>query len=192
MESYYLNKKYIDITNLIQNEFERNVSKYGDKIKCKKGCSKCCSQIFKITFVDSIIIQKYLNSISTEEKNNLKAKAKKYLTEINSEHSKHNEYFSKPEIPCPALSENGECMIYEARPVICRRFGPPVYDYKNPGKIFACDLNFKEGEEIIDDELISNQTSIGKEWDKLKTEFNTLSDLSENSSTTIAEAIFNS
>ncbi|MEO8209029.1 MAG: YkgJ family cysteine cluster protein [bacterium] len=189
MESY-LNKKYIDITNLIQNEFERNVSKYGDKIKCRKGCSKCCSQIFKITFVDSFVIKKYMNSLSIEERNYLKEKAKKYLGEINSELFKNEDFFSKPKLPCPALNENGECMIYEARPVICRRFGPPIYDYKNPVKIFACDLNFEEGEEIVDTELIPNQTFIGKEWDKLKTEFNTLSDVSENASTTIAEAIY--
>jgi hypothetical protein len=60
----------------------------------------------------------------------------------------------------------------------------PIYDYKNPQNVHACELNFKEGEEIIDDKLIPNQTRIGKEWDELKKEFG-------GDATTIAEAIVN-
>jgi Fe-S-cluster containining protein len=185
-------KKYIDITGLIQKEFNRNINKYGEKIKCRKGCSQCCSQIFKITFVDSNIIKQFLKSLPVEKKNYLKEKAKIYLSELSSPLSTGEEYFYRPKLPCPALDQNGECSIYEARPVICRRFGPPVYDYKNPGKIFACELNFEEGEEITDEKLIPNQTLIGKQWDELKTEFNIKHNLNKNASTTIAEAILNS
>ncbi len=71
-------------------------------------------------------------------------------------------------LPCPALGLEGECTIYEARPIICRRFGMPIYDYKNPTKVHACDLNFKDGEEITDPLLIPNQTDIGKKWDEVK------------------------
>jgi len=74
----------------------------------------------------------------------------------------------KPHIPCPALGNDGECTIYEARPIICRRFGIPIYDYKNPGNIYACHLNFKDGEEIVDDKLVPNQTKIGKNGTSLR------------------------
>lgn len=87
--------------------------------------------------------------------------------------------------PLPALGTEGECTIYEARPVICRRFGMPIYDYKNPANVHACELNFKDGDEIMDDELIPNQTQIGMKWDELKDKFG-------EGSTTIAEAIANS
>ena len=159
-------QKFYDLSGLIQTEFDRNTAIYGEKIQCRKGCSKCCSQIFKITMLDGWIIREHIRSLSDSERNILKQKAKEYIMGT----------------PCPALGKEGECTIYEARPVICRRFGMPIYDYKNPQKIYACELNFKDGDEIIDEKLISNQTNIGKNWDELKTEFG-------EGSTTIAEAI---
>ena len=186
------NEKYFNITNLIQQEFERNINKYGDKIQCRKGCSQCCSQIFRITQLDAEIIKDYLNKTSIGEKNQLLEKASDYIFKSRQEIQNENEYHKVIKLPCPALDGNGACMIYEARPVICRKFGPPVYDYKNPGNLFACELNFSNGEEIIDSELIPNQSLIGKKWDELKTAFNKVNDLKENASTTIAEAILDS
>ena len=188
--SFY--KKYFDLTHLIQNEFDRNIEKHGDKIKCSKGCSRCCSQIFRITSSDEFVIQKYLNELPENEKKFLKEKAEIYIDLLSSEDSDKEDFFLKPILPCPALNDSGECTIYEARPVICRRFGPPLYNYKNPLKLFACELNFEDGEEIIDEELIPEQTKIGILWDELKTEFNSLSSKKNIASTTIAEAILNS
>src|SRR4030095_9595019 len=159
-------QKFFDISGLIQTEFDRNLQLYGDQIQCRKGCSKCCSQIFNITPLDAWIIREHLRSLPILQRDELKKRAEEY----------------KKGNPCPALGNKGECTIYEARPVICRRFGMPIYDYKNPEKIHACDLNFKEGDEITDDKLIPNQTQIGKKWDVLRNEFGT-------GSTTIAEAI---
>lgn len=161
-------QKFFDLTGLIQTEFERNAAIYGDKIQCRKGCSKCCSQIFKITAIDGWIINRHIKTLPIAEKERLKQKARNY----------------KPGEPCPALGNEGECTIYEARPVICRRFGMPIYDYKNPERIYACELNFGDGDEIVDSKLIPNQTEIGKKWDLLKDEFG-------NGSTTIADVIRN-
>ncbi|MBK8552360.1 MAG: YkgJ family cysteine cluster protein [Ignavibacteria bacterium] len=161
-------------------------------MNCRKGCSQCCSQIFRITQFDAYGISNHLGNVNTEFKNSLKKKAEDYLRKTTSGDLKTEDFFSEPKLPCPALNENGACMIYEARPVICRRFGPPVYDYKNPGKLFACELNFSDGEEITDNDLIPHQTKIGKKWDDLKTIFNSQNSLDINASTTIAEAILDS
>ncbi|MEO8665192.1 MAG: YkgJ family cysteine cluster protein [Ignavibacteria bacterium] len=191
MKEKFFHKEYIDLTNLIQDEFQRNVELHGEKINCRKGCSQCCHQIFNITLADAYIIKEYLNSLPSEKKLELKERAKAYIEKFDPG-DKAAEFFNKPKQACPALNESGECMIYYGRPVICRRFGPPVYDYKNPGKLFACVLNFKDGEEIIDSLLIPNQTQIGKKWDELKTEFNIKEGHDKNSGTTIAAAILNS
>ncbi len=185
-------KEFTDISDLIQNEFDRNIQKYGDKIKCRKGCSLCCSQIFKITETDAAVIKFHLDGLKKELKEQLKEKALNYKLNLTGNYRSSDDYNSDLKIPCPALDENGACMIYEGRPVVCRRFGPPVYDYKHPDKLFACELNFSNGEEIIDNDLIPNQTLIGKKWDELKTEFNKFNNLKENASTTIAEAILDS
>jgi Fe-S-cluster containining protein len=42
--------------------------------------------------------------------------------------------------PCPALDpEAGTCDLYEARPMICRTFGPPV---RSEGELGVCELCF--------------------------------------------------
>ncbi|HMS33553.1 MAG TPA: YkgJ family cysteine cluster protein [Ignavibacteria bacterium] len=191
LKEYFI-RKFIDISDLIQNEFERNIQKYGDKIKCRKGCSQCCSQIFRITETDAAVIKFHLDGLKEEIKEHLKEKASEYKLNLTGNFQGTDDYNSDIKFPCPALDENGACMIYEGRPVVCRRFGPPVYDYKHPDKLFACELNFSNGEEIIDNALIPNQTLIGKKWDELKTEFNEVNNLKENASTTIAEAILDS
>jgi len=195
MEKETIKNEYTELTGLIQQEYDRNIYKYGDKIKCRKGCSQCCSQIFRITQLDASVIKAHLNELPIEVKNDLKKRAADYISNSdrkNISNISKDEYDVKLKIPCPALNEEGACMIYEARPIICRRFGPPVYDYKNPGKLFACELNFSNGEEIADNELIPRQTIIGKKWDELKTEFNNQEGLIENASTSIAEAILDS
>jgi Fe-S-cluster containining protein len=183
-------QKFFDITNLIQHEFSRNVAMYGDKIKCSRGCSECCSQIFGITMLDGFIIKEHINSLPPARQYELKAKATEY---IKREFSPSADYDPKkdslPPLPCPALGSEGECTIYEARPVICRRFGMPIYDYKNPVKVHACHLNFNDGEEIIDDELIKNQTEIGMKWDELKTTYLDSLKTGTREYTTIAESI---
>jgi Fe-S-cluster containining protein len=176
-------QKFFDITELIQQEFDRNSEKYGDKLKCRKGCSQCCSQIFRITLLDAHMIKEHIKSLPLESQTVLKSKAEEYLKHKNKPlplnkgeypkevNSQINAEGVTNHLPCPALGGEGECTIYEARPVICRRFGIPIYDYKNPGKIHACELNFKQGEEILDDELVPNQTAIGMKWDELKEEY---------------------
>jgi Fe-S-cluster containining protein len=182
---------YIDLTHLIQQEFNRNIQKYGDKIKCRKGCSQCCSQIFRITRFDAFVLKDHINKLPENIKISLRKKANVYIENLQRE-DLDGDYFRKPDFACPALNDEGACLIYEARPVICRRFGPPVFDYKKPNTLFACELNFANGEEISDDKLIPNQTKIGIAWDELKTEFNTRFNLDEHASTTIAEAILES
>jgi Fe-S-cluster containining protein len=74
-------------------------------------------------------------------------------------------------LACPAL-EDGLCRIYEWRPLICRKFGMPLYYPDKPGRVFACELNFRNGEEIVDSQLVTIQTDIHGRWKELQTEYN--------------------
>lgn len=188
-------QKFYDITSLIQTEFDRNLDMYGDKIQCRKGCSKCCSQIFRITLLDGWMINEHVRSLPDARRNELQQKAREYLKHVAS--VPRTDKDTQTGLPCPALGLEGECTIYEARPVICRRFGMPIYDYKNPANVHACELNFKDGDEITDTQLIPNQTDIGMKWDELKEDYNNSLLTGERTKiegvegTTIAEAIAN-
>jgi Fe-S-cluster containining protein len=72
-------------------------------------------------------------------------------------------------IACPALHEE-RCSIYEHRPLMCHKFGMPLFNPDKPDRIFACELNFAEGEEIHDPDLIQIQTGIHEAWTQLKTD----------------------
>jgi Fe-S-cluster containining protein len=186
-----IKQKFFDITGLVQQEFNRNLAVYGDKIKCGRGCSECCSQIFRITPLDGYIIKEHVKTLPPERQAELKLKAKEYLEKVPLEKGDLGGFNNTTKLPCPALGSEGECTIYEARPVICRRFGMPIYDYKNPGKVHACHLNFKDGEEITDTELVPNQTIIGMKWDELKEEYLKSMKNKTKEFTTIAECLAN-
>ena len=54
-----------------------------------------------------------------------------------------DEFFDRTaSVACPALSDAGECMIYDSRPLVCRTFGLPLRDRERYiGDV--CDLNFE-------------------------------------------------
>lgn len=46
-------------------------------------------------------------------------------------------------VACPNLSDAGECMVYESRPLVCRTFGLPLREgARYIGDV--CELNFTE------------------------------------------------
>lgn len=63
------------------------------------------------------------------------------------------------QVACPALVE-GRCSIYEHRPTLCRRFGAALMHIDESDRVFACQLNFSEGERIADVQLLSNQQDL--------------------------------
>ncbi len=61
--------------------------------------------------------------------------------------------------PCPALDpQSGCCDLYEARPVICRTFGPPVRDHS--GAVATCEKCFQGA---TDEEIASCSVEIDPE-----------------------------
>ncbi len=91
-------------------------------------------------------------------------------------------------LACPAL-DHGVCSIYEFRPLICRKFGMPIYNPGRPGQIFACQLNFRDGEEIEDSQLIQIQTGIHESWRQLQSEYDNAGGYRDASPITVARAI---
>jgi Fe-S-cluster containining protein len=72
---------------------------------------------------------------------------------------------------CPAL-EDGACQIYEHRPLICRKYGIPLYNPQKPDRVFACELNFQPGEEILDEQLVQIHTKLFNDATEVQAEYN--------------------
>lgn len=98
--------------------------KYKEHLMCKPGCSQCCEVERTVCSIEAYVIQEQLLSLSVQ-----KIKRLRKL------------YKDDDEI-CPMLLKN-RCVIYVARPILCRTFGLPIL-YREAERVFVdyCRLNF--------------------------------------------------
>ncbi len=199
METKKVFDRFRFIASLTEKEFDRNFNLYPGQMQCRKGCFLCCSQMFRITLIDAAVVSRAVKRLDSETRKKMQEKAELYLKrreEMIQEKARRMDLDCESDeistiglrLPCPALDENGACGIYESRPIVCRKFGMPIYDPKKPDELQTCELNFREVKEMDADQLIENQMKIYNHWMELKTEVNeTLNP--ERRAATVAEAI---
>jgi Fe-S-cluster containining protein len=176
--------EYRQVVALVEQEFDRHLALYRERIQCGKGCFSCCSQMFRITLMDAVMISRAIREMTPERRAGLQESARAYLKrreELIGQRAVLTGQFDMDEIPttglrlfCPAL-EDGACGLYEARPVVCRKWGIPLYDPNRPDNLQACELNFPAGTAFEDEELdriIERQTEISERWQRLKARVN--------------------
>lgn len=148
----------------------------GEWLVCRPGCTQCCVGVFAIHQLDAIRLQRGLADL--EEADPLRAgrirerarasvgrlaaefpgnaKTGVLDAEVFDEGSEAEERFAgfANDEPCPVLDpETGLCDLYDARPMTCRTFGPPV---RAEGGLGVCELCFQgaTGEQIAACEMV--------------------------------------
>jgi Fe-S-cluster containining protein len=174
-----MTERYLQIVAAVDAEFSRNRELHGDRIHCRPGCTDCCYHVFPIGRIEAARISEGLEQMESRTRRALEEKAEEYIRE---------RLLRGTRLPCPALAD-GVCSIYEFRPLMCHKFGMPLYNPDKPGQIFACDLNFADGEEIRDPQLIPIQTDIHREWKELQVEYDAAQPGEADSPLTVAHAI---
>jgi Fe-S-cluster containining protein len=134
-------QKLIQIVDAALAETAR---KSGDWLVCRKGCTQCCYGPFAISQLDVWRLQEGLNALTSidpgraERVRQRAQRAVKQLsptfpgdamTGVLDEDENAEAAFAEfaNDEPCPALDPaTGACDLYEARPMTCRTFGPPV------------------------------------------------------------------
>lgn len=103
---------------------------YGASMACRKGCSECCilTSVFPI---EAHAIHQYVQSHPGCIKDTLTKKGKGRA--------------------CHFLNPEGVCLIYPARPVICRTHGNPLLI---EGRLDFCRKNFNGVKRIKSDVLV--------------------------------------
>jgi Fe-S-cluster containining protein len=119
-------------------------------LQCGKGCSLCCYGLFEIGSGDVPLIAEGLDKLHPMRRKMIIRRAQEILA--TSDHpalrqcspAKKKAFFDRTaSTPCPNLDEDGACLMYEHRPLVCRTFGLPLRDADNYiGDI--CELNFRE------------------------------------------------
>ena len=131
--------------------------KSGEWLVCHKGCTQCCYGAFPISQLDAWRLRKGLNGLESSDPKRaaqVRRRARQSIQRLSAtfpgdpktgilredeDAEAAFEDFGNDE-PCPALDpETGACDLYNARPMTCRTFGPPVRS--GPGEGLAvCEL----------------------------------------------------
>jgi Fe-S-cluster containining protein len=116
----------------------------GAHLACRPGCTQCCYGAFAINPLDALRLRTAMAEMAVNLPAQAAAvaeRANRYLAEFgpsfpgdsqtgilgtSHEDEEAFEGFAN-QAPCPALNqESGLCEMYDARPMTCRVFGPPV------------------------------------------------------------------
>ena len=122
---------------------------------CRPGCNQCCIGVFPISALDADRLRTGLAAATAATAAAVRARAAgawsrlaqgfpgdaakgKLFTEP--WHEEAFEDFANDEL-CPVLDPlTGTCSLYEARPIPCRTFGPPMPN--DEGGLAVCELCF--------------------------------------------------
>jgi len=175
----------------VDAEFARVAARFSDRMQCRKGCSMCCSQMFSISLVEAAFIARAVKGLPDDERQRLQGAAREYLAQAprqpkqDAEGDGQETVLPRPglRLTCPALKDDS-CSIYSARPIICHKWGIPVFNPVKPLELQACELNFRPGEAIDVDGLLEPQVALLEDWVELKNRFN-----SSGKTATVAEAL---
>lgn len=143
-------KNYLTLVDRVDDLCQRATEEFRAHIACRAGCDGCCRHL-SLFRVEAFALARALNDLPAEQAARVREQAAQIL----------------PGDPCPLLA-NGHCLLYAARPIICRTHGLPLLTRKENGEqlIDFCPLNFQgldslPGSAIIDlDRLNTTLTAI--------------------------------
>ncbi len=102
------------------------------RLACRPGCTPCCIGPFPINQLDAWRLRRGLQTLAAADPARaarVQERARDAVRRMGSEAPAPGEDFWTrfQELPCPALDpETGACDLYDARPLTCRTYGPPV------------------------------------------------------------------
>src|SRR5512147_518737 len=163
---------YTKFLELTTEQFREATKK--NKVKCKKGCHECCaSGFFDITLLDALHLRESLKKLPPDIRKRVVDKANEQLDILEKKGA-----FSRKDpllktlpaidsisrrsakMSCPALDDNGACLIYEIRPHICRIFGPTIRGKRRAVHLEGCGY-FKRDIPDTDLDILKNYADEG-------------------------------
>lgn len=156
---------------LIDDGVEPVMQRYRDHVQCRAGCSQCCHQSFRISEIEAAYLKEGLRQVDVTTRQDILERARAYRP--------------GEQQPCPILSEQGHCRLYEHRPRICRKYGIPLWHPNRPYEVRTCELNFRGVGDIDTELIVDPQAKWAEDWIDLRAEL----DLGRQQMKTIAEFV---
>lgn len=109
---------------------------HAEEMACRAGCDGCCRARLTVTLLEAAAIDRALSALSAHAP---KERARIAALAARADDPAHPR--------CAALDEHGRCVIYAARPLVCRSHGLPirVRSRSQQGRlpvVQSCELNF--------------------------------------------------
>ena len=101
--------RLVELNAKIDAFFIRVEGRHGDDMQCGTGCSDCCHARLTVTGVEGAAIRAELATWPDPRRRALATNVA-----------------AGPLDRCAALDPGGRCLIYAARPVVCRSHGAPI------------------------------------------------------------------
>jgi uncharacterized protein len=142
-------ENYLALQSRVDELCGRTAARFDSQISCRPGCDACCRHL-SIFAVEAAALKQALCALPDPDADFIRRKAE----------------LAGPEAPCPLL-HNGLCLLYRARPIICRTHGLPLLISRDgESGVDFCPENFRElssipGSAVIDlDRLNATLTAI--------------------------------
>lgn len=119
---------YQELLKTLNRQVGELFDEYREQVSCRKGCSSCCINGFKIRYIEGLnLIQGFVQAPAQVQEQILDNLA------------------DKNQASCPVLVD-GACALYENRPSLCRAYGLIL---QVDDKIATCKLNFNDPPEAM-------------------------------------------
>jgi Fe-S-cluster containining protein len=105
---------------------QRIEAEFRAQIACRRGCDACCRHL-SLFWVEGVALAQALDDLSESVAEGIRERARRAAADG----------------PCPLL-ESGACLLYTARPIICRTHGLPLLAGEGEARrIDYCPENFR-------------------------------------------------
>ncbi len=137
-------ENYFRLVEKVDELCLRTTERFRESISCRKGCDGCCRHLTLFP-VEGTALALALREAEPALAETIRLRALE----------------AAPDGPCPLL-ENGACLLYEARPLICRTHGLPLLTSSEGEKrVDFCPENFRgleslPGGAVIDLDMLNS------------------------------------
>lgn len=131
-------ENYYRLRDKVDQLCEGIIARLGDALTCHAGCSSCCCAI-SVFPVEAAALLEAASQLAPDQLQQLKE-------QLNTPHNDDR---------CPLLLDN-RCLLYQARPIICRTHGLPIlFDDESGRRVDVCPLNCQGMTRLPGDTLIN-------------------------------------
>ncbi len=142
------------LLRVIDDDVAPVVERYRAHIQCAKGCSDCCHQTFRVSDLEGALLREGLAAAPPEVRDDIVQRAAAYQPQTRT--------------PCPVLSEDGACRLYDHRPRICRKYGIPLWNPQRPERVDTCPKNFVGVSDIDAALIVDPQARWAQTWIEIR------------------------